>query len=367
MATAAVRHCSNRPPGLLAAIISSTTLDPPVSVPPAPPAPPVRHLGRVRHLASAQVRISPPPLRTADGHHRDERHASWLELFFDLVFAGAVGQLAGALQDHLRLGTLARFVLLFIPVWWLWVQFRVLRRPARVRGSCAPGGVPDRHPAVRGPGGQRPAGPGRGHHRLRHRLRQSARPAAAAVRQSSVHAAGHPRAVWPLPGLLRRRWRAVAGFAGRAWPGPVRRLGRRAGLRRGRCAGHAGPLPAAPGQPHPPGRPVPAVRADRAGRIGGPADQRGHRAALERAAGRHPGRGPAHPGWPVVGLAHRRRPGRAEDMPGHRPVHHAEPAYRGRHRRSAAPACTSPSWPPTAAAPSASGPAPPSTAGSAST
>ena len=78
---------------------------------------------RLSHLASAQVRISPPPLRTADGHHRDERHASWLELFFDLVFAGAVGQLAGALQDHPALGTLARFVLLFIPVWWLWVQF----------------------------------------------------------------------------------------------------------------------------------------------------------------------------------------------------------------------------------------------------
>ena len=46
------------------------------------------------------VRLSPPPLRTAAGHSDDERRASWLELFFDLVFAGAVGQLAGALQDH---------------------------------------------------------------------------------------------------------------------------------------------------------------------------------------------------------------------------------------------------------------------------
>jgi low temperature requirement protein LtrA len=99
---------------------SSPTLERHVS---APPAQPVRHLGRVRYLASAPVRISPPPLRTADGHHRDERRASWLELFFDLVFAGAVGQLAGTLQDHLGLGTLARFVLLFTPIWWLWVQF----------------------------------------------------------------------------------------------------------------------------------------------------------------------------------------------------------------------------------------------------
>src|SRR5271165_1640664 len=68
------------------------------------------------------VHLSPPPLRTADGHDREERRASWLELFFDLVFAGAVGQLAGALQDHPGLGTLARFVMLFTPIWWLWVQ-----------------------------------------------------------------------------------------------------------------------------------------------------------------------------------------------------------------------------------------------------
>src|SRR5580693_9149083 len=68
------------------------------------------------------VRLSPPPLRTADGHHREERRASWLELFFDLAFAGAVGQLAGAFQEHPGLGTLARFVMLFTPIWWLWVQ-----------------------------------------------------------------------------------------------------------------------------------------------------------------------------------------------------------------------------------------------------
>ncbi len=68
------------------------------------------------------VRVSPPQLRTADGHHRDERRASTLELFFDLVVAGAVGQLAGALQEHPALGALARFAMIFIPIWWLWVQ-----------------------------------------------------------------------------------------------------------------------------------------------------------------------------------------------------------------------------------------------------
>jgi low temperature requirement protein LtrA len=68
------------------------------------------------------VQLGSPPLRTADGHNNDERRASWLELFFDLAFAGAVGQLAGALQEHPTLIALARFVLLFTPIWWLWVQ-----------------------------------------------------------------------------------------------------------------------------------------------------------------------------------------------------------------------------------------------------
>jgi low temperature requirement protein LtrA len=68
------------------------------------------------------VHLGRPTLRTADGHNRDERRASWLELFFDLAFAGAVGQLAGALQSHPTLTTLARFGLLFTPIWWLWVQ-----------------------------------------------------------------------------------------------------------------------------------------------------------------------------------------------------------------------------------------------------
>ena len=66
--------------------------------------------------------VSPPPLRTADGHHLDERRTSWLELFFDLVFAGAVGQLAGALQVYPTLSALARFAMIFTPIWWLWVQ-----------------------------------------------------------------------------------------------------------------------------------------------------------------------------------------------------------------------------------------------------
>src|SRR5215467_9553030 len=87
------------------------------SVPVSPP----RRTGMAR-VPLHPVRLSPPPLRTASGHDREERRASWLELFFDLAFAGAVGQLAGALQDHPSLGNLVRFLMLFTPIWWLWVQ-----------------------------------------------------------------------------------------------------------------------------------------------------------------------------------------------------------------------------------------------------
>jgi low temperature requirement protein LtrA len=64
-------------------------------------------------------------LRIGDGREREERHSSWLELFFDLVFVAAVSQLAGALQHHVTAGNLLRFVYLFIPVWWTWLNFSI--------------------------------------------------------------------------------------------------------------------------------------------------------------------------------------------------------------------------------------------------
>jgi low temperature requirement protein LtrA len=101
---------------------------PPAAPPAAREGHPVRrrvtHSGyKMHHGHRHAVHLGHPALRTADGHHRDERRASWLELFFDLAFAGAVGQLAGAFQSHPSLGALAGFVLLFTPIWWLWVQF----------------------------------------------------------------------------------------------------------------------------------------------------------------------------------------------------------------------------------------------------
>ena len=52
------------------------------------------------------------------------RHATWLELFFDLVFVAVIGvvthDLAHTHHGHLDIEQLLRFPLVFIPDWWIW-------------------------------------------------------------------------------------------------------------------------------------------------------------------------------------------------------------------------------------------------------
>lgn len=60
-----------------------------------------------------------PRLRVESDSER-ERHANWLELFFDLVFVVAITELSHTLEAHLTLTGLWQFVLLFIPCWWAW-------------------------------------------------------------------------------------------------------------------------------------------------------------------------------------------------------------------------------------------------------
>lgn len=62
-------------------------------------------------------------LHVEDSEVSRERHATWLELFFDLVFVVAIAQLAHILHDHLDWGGIVSFAALFIPVWWLWIDF----------------------------------------------------------------------------------------------------------------------------------------------------------------------------------------------------------------------------------------------------
>ena len=62
----------------------------------------------------------PPQLRIGEDSVA-ERRATWLELFFDLVFVVAISQLAHKLNEEISLSGFFGFVALFIPVWWSWV------------------------------------------------------------------------------------------------------------------------------------------------------------------------------------------------------------------------------------------------------
>ena len=74
----------------------------------------------VRAPARPRRAVRPPILRTA---HDGERHATWLELFFDLCFVAAVAALTHDLRADPTLGGLLRFAGLFVPVWWAWTSY----------------------------------------------------------------------------------------------------------------------------------------------------------------------------------------------------------------------------------------------------
>lgn len=50
------------------------------------------------------------------------RHATWLELFFDLVFVVAIAELGGYLHEHLTPVGFLHFAVLFAIVWWIWLD-----------------------------------------------------------------------------------------------------------------------------------------------------------------------------------------------------------------------------------------------------
>jgi low temperature requirement protein LtrA len=66
--------------------------------------------------------LEPPRLRTLESEE-DDRRATWLELFFDLVFVAAVGQLASALSAQPTPTRFFEYLGLFVPVWWAWMGY----------------------------------------------------------------------------------------------------------------------------------------------------------------------------------------------------------------------------------------------------
>jgi low temperature requirement protein LtrA len=55
----------------------------------------------------------------------EKRSATWLELFFDLVFVISVAELVHRLGHHVSVVEVGQFIALFIPVWWCWVGHTV--------------------------------------------------------------------------------------------------------------------------------------------------------------------------------------------------------------------------------------------------
>ena len=79
-------------------------------------------LSRILPQLRSSLRVR-PRLRTPQAG--EERHATWLELFYDLVVVVAVSQVAFALsQDHTATGILM-FAGLFLPVLWVWTGHTV--------------------------------------------------------------------------------------------------------------------------------------------------------------------------------------------------------------------------------------------------
>ncbi|MDJ0791067.1 MAG: low temperature requirement protein A [Acidimicrobiia bacterium] len=63
--------------------------------------------------------INPPRLRTVEEEHRS---ATWLELFYDLVFVAVVAVLSARLLDDTSWTGWLSYVGYFILVWWLWAS-----------------------------------------------------------------------------------------------------------------------------------------------------------------------------------------------------------------------------------------------------
>ena len=63
--------------------------------------------------------LQPPRLRSAE--QGGVRRASWLELFYDLVFVVIVAELAHTLEGDISWRGVGGFAALFVPVWWAWV------------------------------------------------------------------------------------------------------------------------------------------------------------------------------------------------------------------------------------------------------
>jgi low temperature requirement protein LtrA len=69
---------------------------------------------------------SPAPQPTSE----ENRHASWLELFFDLVAVAGVAQIAHQLHGVPDVSDLGLYALLFLASWTAWICFTLYANAA---------------------------------------------------------------------------------------------------------------------------------------------------------------------------------------------------------------------------------------------
>ena len=67
----------------------------------------------------AAIRQQPPVLRAPEDH----RQATWLELFFDVVFVVSMAALAHNIEEHPSLAQFGFFAMTFLALWWLWMEY----------------------------------------------------------------------------------------------------------------------------------------------------------------------------------------------------------------------------------------------------
>ena len=91
--------------------------------------------GRARGAVETGTKMSEQPEQNT-AQEQSKKRVSWAELFFDLVFVFAVTEVSTRLtEDHRGLGLL-RSLVLFVPVFWVWVgtslqaNLRDISRPA---------------------------------------------------------------------------------------------------------------------------------------------------------------------------------------------------------------------------------------------
>jgi low temperature requirement protein LtrA len=75
------------------------------------------------HTRAAAPKVNPwwqPPRLRSVETDGEERHATWLELFFDLVFVAAISQLSYGLKHNMSMSGIVHFVILAVPIWWAW-------------------------------------------------------------------------------------------------------------------------------------------------------------------------------------------------------------------------------------------------------